>query len=142
MPSETGLCFAGPKNRGCKASVPTTRPYGASLRFAEFVYALGLSSVSIFKCGSGRMRAREAFPSSARVSSAESGRACRNHPCRQPGKTSPFCTLEALFLPSKKGPLRTAEFNIGTARQHYNYQSNRYLSSNSILELRILPENS
>lgn len=40
MPSETGLCFAGPKNRGCKANAPTTRPCGTSLRFAEFVYAL------------------------------------------------------------------------------------------------------
>ena len=75
MPSEAGLCFAGPKNRGCKASVPTTRPCKVFSRFAEFVYEQGLSPVSVFKCGSGRMRASEAFPSGARGSpSAESGR--------------------------------------------------------------------
>ena len=47
MPSETGLCFAGPKNKGCKASDTTTRPCGASSRFAEFVYELDLSSASV-----------------------------------------------------------------------------------------------
>ena len=92
MPSETGLCFAGPKNRWCKARDRSPRSCRASSRFAEFFYEQRLSPVSVFKCGSGRMRAREAFPSSARVSSAESGSACLNHSCRQPGKTSPFCT--------------------------------------------------